>query len=405
MPANRNVVLIFSAAFLRSLGIGLAGVLLGIYLARAGFSAPKIGLVIAAGLAGSALATLMTSLRADRVGRRVALIALSLFGALGGIALILTARLLTILPLAFLGMLNGLGTDRGAAFSLEQAILPQLSIAERRTWTLSWYNLVVDAGHAVGALIGVLPLLFQRCFEMNWLASYRLTFGFYSVFSLLSAVLYVFLSAEVELHPRAATTPPQSPQVSPHTKRIVTKLAALTGLDSLGGGFLADSLVAYWFFRRFGVSEAGIAPVFFAAHLLNSGSYLVAAWLARRIGLLNTMVFTHLLSNLFLLAVPFAPSFPLAVGLLLARESLASMDVPARQSYIVAVVRPEERTFATGMTHLTRNFGWAVAPLAAGSVMQSLALAAPLFFGGGLKLAYDLLLYASFRGLKPPEEL
>lgn len=404
MPANRNGLLILGAAFLRSLGIGLAGVVLGIYLARAGFSATRIGLVIGAGLAGSALATSLTSLKADRAGRRVSLIALSLFSALGGIALMLTTRLPTLLPLAFLGMLNGLGTDRGAAFSLEQAILPQLSSAERRTWTLSRYNLVVDAGHALGALMGALPLALQHSFRVNWLASYEATFGLYAAFSLLSGLLYKFLSAEIELQGGSPREAGHYLRVSPYAKRIVTKLAALTGLDSLGGGFIADSLVAYWFFRRFGISEAGVAPVFFAAHLLNSVSYLVAAWLARRIGLLNTMVFTHLPSNLFLVAVPFAPSFPVAVGLLLARESLASMDVPARQSYLMAAVRPEERTFASGMTHLTRNFGWAAAPLVAGPVMQSLNLGAPLIFGGGLKLIYDLLLYGSFRGMKLPAE-
>jgi predicted MFS family arabinose efflux permease len=175
-------------------------------------------------------------------------------------------------------------------------------------------------------------------------------------------------------------------------------------LDSLGGGFLTSALIAYWFFRRFSVAEESLGPLFFVLRLANAGSYLVAAWAARRIGLLNTMVFTHIPSSLFLIAVPFAPSFAWAVAMLLARECLVEMDVPTRQSYILAVVQPNERTYASGITNLTRNVAWATAPSFAGYFMQHLALAAPLFLGGGIKITYDLLLYVAFRRVKPPEE-
>jgi len=184
----------------------------------------------------------------------------------------------------------------------------------------------------------------------------------------------------------------------------VARLAALTGMDSLGGGFLTSALVSFWFFHRFGIGGEWLGPIFAAARILNAASHLVAAWLARHIGLLNTMVFTHIPSSLFLMAVPFAPTLPWAVALFLVREGLVEMDVPTRQSYILAVVQPGERAFASGMTTLTRNVAYAIAPGAAGLAMRFLSAASPLFLGGGIKIAYDLLLYGAFRRVKPPEE-
>jgi len=184
----------------------------------------------------------------------------------------------------------------------------------------------------------------------------------------------------------------------------VFRLASLISLDAFGGGFLSDALVAYWFFRRFGLDEANLGLLFFAIRVLNALSHLGAAWLARRIGLLNTMVLTHLPSSLFLIAVPFAPSLRIAILFFLCREALVEMDVPTRQSYVAAVVRPEERVFASGITNLTRNFSWALGSLVAGGVMQVVAFSAPLLFGGGAKILYDVLLFRAFRGIKPPEE-
>jgi MFS family permease len=402
---TRNLFLIYAAAVLRSLGAGLTGVILGLYLSRAGFSATRVGVVIAAGLSGMALGTLVVALRADRMGRRPTLVSLSLLSALGGAGVALVGDLPRILLFAFLGMLNGMGRDRGAAYALEQAIIPETAAADRRTWALAWYNLVIDAGHALGALAGLAPFLFRRWLGVDVLASYQLAFGVYAGLNLLAAALYLGLSSHIEVvHAETGLTPASVP-ISPRSKKIVTRLAALSGLDSLGGGFLTGALIAYWFFRRFGVGEESLAPLFFAIRVANALSYLVAAGLARRIGLVNTMVFTHIPSSLFLMAVPWAPSFAWAVGLLLARESLVEMDVPTRQSYTVAVVAAHERSFATGVTNLTRNAAWATAPSFAGYFMQHLALGAPLFLGGAIKIVYDLLLYAAFRRIKPPEEL
>ncbi|HEV2493863.1 MAG TPA: MFS transporter [Terriglobia bacterium] len=413
MRTDLNLKAIYGAAFLRSLGVGLTGVLLGVYLARVGFSVSQLGLAITVGLAGAALGTALVSFFADHLGRRRTLMALGLLGALGGVGLVATTRLAGILLLAFVGMINGMGTDRGPSFALEQAIIPQAVSADRRTWALSWHSVMLDAGHALGAAAAGLPVLFSHWLKIDLEASYRLTFGLYTAANLAAAAGYVLLSPEVEVTaPPARDAGVQGPTarfgltagISKEAKAVVYKLAAFSGIDSLGGGFLTDALIAYWFFRRFGIPEASLGLLFFAGHLLNSASYVSAAWLARRIGLLNTMVFTHIPSSLFLIAVPLAPTPALAVLFFLGREALVEMDVPTRQSYIMAVVQPHERTFASGVSNLTRSVARALTPSVAGYLMQSLSLAAPLYLGGGLKIVYDLLIYRAFRGLKPPEE-
>ena len=418
-PLNRDLVLIYVAALLRAMGVGLTGVILGLYLVRAGFSPTTIGLVVAAGLAGSALATLLAGFRADRLGRRRSLILLSLLAALGGFSFPLAGDFPALLGLAFLGMVNGMGRDRGAASALEQAIIPEATSNQRRTWALAWYNILLDAGHALGALAGALPFLLRAHLQVDLLASYQVTFWIYGALGLLGALLYAFLSPQVEVQARveAGASPARAAQpqvrveagdpparISPEGKRVVTKLSALFFLDAFAGGFLTNALLAYWFFSRFGVAEESLAPLFAATRLANAASHLVAAWLARRIGLVNTMVFTHIPSSLLLIALPFAPSFAWAVVLFLARESLVEMDVPTRQSYVVAVVAPSERTYASGITSVVRNAGWAAAPTLGGYFMQSVSLAAPLIVAGGMKIVYDLLLYFAFRRLKPPEE-
>jgi MFS family permease len=417
MRNHRDRSLIYSAALLRALGVGLLGVLLGIVLFRAGASSLQIGFVIAAGIAGGAAATTVVSFYGDQFGRRRTLVSLSLLAGLGGIGLALTPRFSVLLGVAFVGMLNGTGTDRGAAFAMEQAVLPGLVSHTRRTWALSWYNVILDSGSAVGALAAGLPFLLQRWLALNLAASYAGIFFAYAAVNLLSGILCLFLSPDLEvarstnrpsLHP--APAPGVSPEtvspatVSRETRSIVLKLTALFSLDSLGGGFLTDALVSYWFFRRFGIPEHSLGILFFALHLLNAGSHLGAAWLAKRFGLLNTMVFTHLPSSVFLVAVPLAPSFKVAVVLFVLREALAEMDVPTRQSYVAAVVRPQERTFASGVTNLARNVCWAIGSSLAGVSMQGIAFSAPLVAGGGLKIGYDILLYRAFRHLKPPEE-
>jgi MFS family permease len=402
VPVSRDLLLINAAAFLRSFTFGLTGVVLGIYLFRVGLSSFNIGMVIGAGLVGSAATTVGVTTQADRLGRRRTLLVLSLLSATNGIALALTPALPILMLMAFVGMLNGTGTDRSASSALEQAIIPGLVPDTSRTWSLSYYNVVLDAAGSLGALAAGLPLLLQRWLTLPLLTSYRTVFVGCTILSVVTAVLYPFASDAVEILKPATATP--LPHISAGAKKIIAKLAGLFSLDAFGGGFLTDALVAYWFFRRFGIAEENLGVLFFAVHLLNAASHLGAAWLARRIGLVNTMVFTHLPSSLFLIAAAFAPSAKLAVLLFLCREALVEMDVPTRQSYVAAVVLPNERTFASGITNLARNVFWAVGSAVAGFLMQNLALSAPLAIGGGAKIGYDLLLYRAFRKHKPPEE-
>jgi len=400
---RRDLALINTAVFLRSFGTGLLGVVLGMYLFRSGLSSTAIGVIIAMGLAGSASATALMTVAADRVGRKWFLISLSLLSAVGGVALVLSLSLPALAIMAFIGMLNGTGTDRSAAFALDQAIVPGLVSDSRRTWSLAWYNVLLDAGGSIGALAAGLPIMLQHRVPLTVLTSYRLVFLGYSVQCVIVAATYLCLSSAVEIG-RAPTLASTRTRITSESKKVVVKITALFSLDAFGGGFLTDALVAYWFFRRFGIGEQDLGSIFFAVHILNACSHLGAAWLARHIGLVNIMVFTHLPSSLILMAVPFAPSSKIAVLLFLCREALVEMDVPTRQSYVAAVVLPSERTWASGLTNLARNVFWAVGSSFAGLVMQNLAFSAPLVIGGGTKVAYDFALYRAFRKLRPPEE-
>jgi len=399
---TRDRSLLYAAAFARATGVGMSGVLVGLYAAGLGLTATGVGAVISAGLLGVALGTLGVTLYAERLGRARCLIALALLSAAGTVGFALAPSAWMLAPAAALGMVNGMGRDRGAAFSLEQALLPDLSDERGRTRAFAWYNVVLDAGHALGALLGLLPSLFRRG-GLAPLASYRAGFLVVAGLSAAGALSYAALSARVRGRDGLASARPAP--VSGESRRRIGGLAAIFAMDSIGGGFLTTALLSYWFFRRFGVGEETLAPLFLLARLANGASHLAAAWLARRIGLLRAMVLTHLPSSLLLLTVPIAPTFPVAAVLFLLRECLVEMDVPTRQSYVVAVVRPEERAAAAGATNLVRTAGWAVAPAFAGAAMQGLALWSPLAAGAALKIAYDILLYRGFRRIKPPEEV
>ena len=393
----RDAGLIYAAAFLRSSSVGLIGVVLAIALTEAGVSVAGAGAVIGAGLAGIATMTLVVTVAADRLGRRPALIALSLLTGFGYFAAAVSANLIWLIPTAFAGMLNGMGRDRGPAGTLEQAILPETTDAEHRTWTLAWYNLVLDGGHAFGGLAA-----------LAFASEHRLIFFVCGAAALACVAPYLALSARVEVASSPVARPFKVRAARDGERatgdRAIAKLALLFGIDSIGGGFLSSALIAYWFFERYGFSESQLAVLFFAARALNAVSHVGAAWLARRIGLLNTMVFTHLPSSLLLMVAPAAPSGGLAATLFLGRESLVEMDVPTRQSYVMAIVPPHRRTYASGITNFTRTIGWAIGPPIAGLIMQNVVLAAPLFIGGGMKIIYDIVLYRSFRHLRPPEE-
>jgi predicted MFS family arabinose efflux permease len=384
--------------------VSLAGVLIAIHLAGRGVSPAAIGLIIGIGMAASAIGTVIAGLYADMWGRRRTLCAIGVLAGAGYIVIGFVQSLPLILLVAALTMLNGMGRDRGPASAIEQAVLPATATDRQRTWTMAWYNAAIDIGHAIGAAAVVLPTVFTRTFAVTSVESHTLTFMCCGAIVACSVLPYALLGSQVELSTNQQTPGRERPVVDDRTRRVVYKLTALFGLDSIGGGFLSSALVAYWFFERYGMSETQLAALFFAARALNVVSHLAAAWMARRIGLVNTMVFTHLPSSVFLMLAPAAPSVGLAAALFLAREALVEMDVPTRQSYVMAVVPASARTYASGMTNVTRNAGWAIGPLLGGTVMQHVAIAEPLFIGGAMKIAYDVVLYRSFRHVRPPEE-
>jgi MFS family permease len=390
--------ILYTTAFLRALATGMVGVLLGLFVIRLGFSTAALGYVVGAGLAGGALGALAATLFADSRGRRLTLLLVSIAGAAGAALAGIASTPTALCAAAFLGMLNGMGRDRGAALIIEQSILPATAADEERTRAFAWYGVLQDAGHALGGLLAALPSALSLI-GVAELTSQRSLLGFYGIVMVIAALLYSRLSPAAEVARDVERTP-----VSPETKTILVRISSLFALDSLAGGFLTTALLSYFFFERFGVSEAVIGPLFFGARVANAASHLAAAWLARRIGLVNTMVFTHIPSSLLLVTMAFAPSFPVAAALFLLREGLVEMDVPTRQSYVMAVVKPHERTLASGVTQLVRLAAWAVAPFLAGALMQGLSLFLPLVIGAVMKIAYDILLYAAFRRVRPPEE-
>jgi MFS family permease len=385
--------------FARSLATGMIGVLLGIYLSALDLGAESIGVVVGVGLGGAALATLLATLYADRYGHRLTLLLITFASFAGAVLLALSAHPIALGIAALIGMVNGMGRDRGAALVVEQAALPATASDRERTMVFAKYNVLQDIGHALGALLAALPPVLQQSGIAN-VPAYRSSIGIYAVLSLLPALAYWRLSSKVETARVAAGN-----RVSPETRGILWRISSLFALDSIAGGFLTTALLSFFFHERFGAGVESIALLFFVARIANAASHVGAAWLAQRIGLVNTMVFTHLPSSLLLATVPFMPTFAIAAALFLVRESLVEMDVPTRQSYVMAVVRPEERAFASGVTHLVRLAGWAIAPAIAGFLMSGSDLGLPLIIGAGMKVAYDLLLWRSFRRVRPPEEL
>jgi MFS family permease len=391
---------LYLAAFVRALATGLIGVLLGVYLGELGLDVRSIGLIVSVGLAGAATATLLLTFLADRLGHRRVLLALTLLSAAGGVALALSSHPIILGAAALLGMVNGMGRDRGAALVVEQAVLPATVREADRTMAFARYNVLQDMGHALGGLVAGVPALLHQSGLFTGPPTLRWSVAGYAALSILPAASYLGLSAAIE-----APDISRHSRVSPESRSILWKISTLFAVDSLAGGFLTTALLSFFFYERFGVGLEAIGPIFFGARVLNAVSHLGAAWLARRIGLVKTMVFTHIPSSLLLISVAYAPSFPIAALLFLLREGLVEMDVPTRQSYVMAVVRPEERTVASGVTHLVRMGAWAVAPAFAGILMQDVSLMLPLVIGAGMKISYDLLLWRAFRHVRPPEEL
>jgi MFS family permease len=396
----RDLYILLATSFIRATAVSLLGVLLGIYLAEVGFSASQIGYVVGAGLTGTTVASLLAAFFGDHHGRKRMFIEMALLTAAGAAVLCFTNAFWVILSAAFVGMVNGMGRDRGPALVLDQSVLPAYVSDQQRTRAFAYYNVLKDLGHALGSLLAGIPWVLHETANFSTLDGQRTAIGLYTAAMLVTAIAYLGLSSKVEIPPDLSVT-----GVSPQTRRTLWRISSLFALDSLGSGFFTNALLSYFFFERFGASPGAIGILFFFGRLANACSYFAAAWLAKRIGLLNTMVFTHIPSSLLLVFVAFAPTFPIAAVLFILRETLVEMDVPTRASYVVAVVAPTERTLASGITSLARTAGWAVSPFFAGALMQNVSLATPLFLGAAIKITYDVALFISFRNLRPPEEL
>jgi MFS family permease len=361
--------------------------------------------VLSLTLVGDTLLSLWLTTSADRLGRRRVLVAGALLMAGAGVAFALTREPLLLLLAAAIGVISPSGNEVGPFLAVEQASLTQTVSGTRRTDVFAWYNLVGSVATACGALAaGGLAQVLQES-GATPADSYRAIVLGYAAIGLLLAALFGRLSPQVEVA-RSGGSPVPGTRLGLHRSRgVVLRLSALFSLDAFAGGLITQSLVAYWFTLRFGVEPAVLGAIFFGANILAAVSALSAARLAARFGLVNTMVFTHLPSNVLLILVPLMPTLPLAVLVLLARFSISQMDVPTRQSYTMAVVDPDERSAAAGVTGIARTTGSAVSPLLAAPLLGSSGLAAvPFFLAGGLKIVYDLILYRLFRAAPAPEE-
>jgi MFS family permease len=379
---------------------GFLSIVLVLYLAQLGLSESLIGLLLSLALVGDAAISLWMTTSADRFGRRRVLMigaGLMLFAAL---LFALTDRVVLLLVAAIIGVISPSGYEVGPFLPVEQAALSQIVPDERRTDVFGWYNLVGSFATATGALGGGLLSEFLQRVGMLPLSSYRVVVIVYGVIGLLLAVLFNQLSSSVEAASSDTTLRWYHLGLN-RSRGVVLKLSALFGLDAFAGGFVVQSLIAYWFHVRFGVEPAALGGIFFGANILAGISALAAAQVAARIGLINTMVFTHLPSNLLLMLVPLMPTLPLAILVLFLRFSISQMDVPPRQSYTMAVVAPDERSAAAGVTGIARSIGASISPSFAGALLSnSMLFGAPFLVAGGLKVIYDLLLYWSFRTVK-----
>jgi MFS family permease len=406
---TRDAWLLFVTRFARLFAYGSLSVILVFYLIRLGLTSAQTGLVLTLTLVGDVVVSLYLTTRADRIGRRRMLIVGSILMAAAGLAFASTRDLFFLTVAGTIGVISPSGHEVGPFLSIEQAALSHIVPANTRTEVFAWYTLAGAVATALGALFGGLVTQALQRTSMAPVASYRVVVLLYAALGILLAFLFTRLSALVEVIP-ARDGPVSSEGVAnvfgiTRSRNVVLKLSSLFALDSFAGGFVVQSFAAYWFYLRFGVEPATLGAIFFWANLFAGISALVASRLAARIGLVRTMVVTHLPSNILLILVPLMPNLSMAVLVLLLRFSISQMDVPTRQSYTMAVVPPEEQSAAGGFTGVARTTGAAISPLFVGFLFARPSLInAPFFIAGALKIVYDLLLYYSFRKLHPPEE-
>jgi MFS family permease len=401
---TRDGRLLFATRSVRMFGYGLLSVVLVLYLAAAGLDGFQIGVLLTLTLLGDAAISLWLTTHADRIGRRRTLIAGAALMALAGVAFVITRDPIVLLVAATIGVISPSGSEVGPFLAVEQAALTQTIPDRQRTRIFAWYNLAGSLATASGALVGGVLAEYLERIGFATLDSYRIVIVGYALVGVTLAVVFALVSPRVEA-PRPADDSIRRRLGLHRSQRIVAKLSLLFGLDAFAGGFVLQSLIAYWFHVRFGADTAAIGALMFGANVLAGISALLAVRIAERIGLVRTMVVTHLPSNVLLILVPLMPTLELAAIVLLARFAISQMDVPTRQSYTQAVVEPDERSAAAGITGIARSLGAAVAPSLAAPLVAVPGLAAvPFLISGGLKIVYDLLLYRMFQSVRPPEE-
>ena len=398
LEATPDAAILLQARGVRAFGDGFVSVLLPLHLTTLGYGTIAIGAVATAALLGSAALTLLVGLVAHRLGRRLLLLRASLLMVATGVGFAFVHELWPLLVVAFVGTLNPSSGDVSVFLPTEQALLPQTVSDQQRTALFARYSLVGSLVVALGSLCAGLPALVAA---NTVLSLSQALDGMFLVYALLGVAVWALYG---RLSPGIEPTQAAPPAPLTESKRTVYKLAGLFSLDSFGGGFVVQSILALWLFQRFELSVATAGTIFFWTNLLSAFSALVAVRIARRIGLLNTAVFTHLPANLFLVITPFMPTLELAILFLLLRSALSQMDVPVRNSYVMAVVTPAERAAAAGVTAVPRSLAAALGPLPAGWLLAQTAFGWPLVIGGVLKAVYDLLLWRDFKAIRPPEE-
>ena len=407
---SRDAWLLFVTRFARLFAYGSLSVILVFYLISLGLTETQVGLVLTLTLVGDVIVSLYLTTRADRIGRRRMLIIGSILMAAAGLAFASTSNLLFLIVAGTIGVISPSRHEVGPFLSIEQAALSHIVSAAARTEVFAWYTLAGSLATAFGALCGGALTQALEHTAITQVQSYRAVVFLYAALGVGLALLFTRLSTLVEVN-AVSNDPAHSSSVANvfgigRSRNVVLKLSSLFALDSFAGGFVVQSFAAYWFFLRFGVEPVILGAIFFWANVFAGISALLASRLAARIGLIRTMVVTHLPSNILLILVPLMPNLLLAVSVLLLRFSISQMDVPTRQSYTMAVVPAEERSAAGGFTGVARTTGAAISPLLAGFLFGRPSLiSAPFFIAGTLKIVYDLLLFHSFRQLRPPEEV
>ena len=389
MVLSHDVRLLFTTRIFRLFAYGLVSVVLVLHLAEAGLSESQIGLLLTLTLLGDAAISLWITTRADRVGRRRMLLLGALLMIVAGVLFAGARSFWLLLLAATFGVISPSGNEVGPFLAVEQAALAQAIPAERRTGVFAWYNLAGSLATAVGSLVGGALAGGLQGSGVSALGSYRVLAAGYAVLGSGLAVLFLRLSASAEAPKASEARPPRTGiHLGLETSRNkVFKLAGLFTLDSFAGGFVVQAFVAYWFQRRFGVSPSVLGAIFFGANLLAGLSALTASWVAQRIGLLATMVATHIPSNVLLFLVPLMPTLPLAITVLLLRFSISQMDVPTRQAYTMALVPADERSAAAGVTGIARTVGASLSPMIAGPLYASAPLASLPFLLAGSRAA------------------